>query len=60
VEVISIDRGRIRTSLAEIDFQNADDIEIVDEFASVTYNALRPIKKAVISFTENLKYSILL
>ena len=59
VDVISLDRGRIRTSLAEIDIQNADDIEIVDEFASVSYNALRPIKKAVISFTENLKYSIL-
>ena len=60
VEVISLDRGRIRTSLAEIDIQNADDIEIVAEFASVSYNSLRPIKKAVISFTENLKYSILL
>jgi hypothetical protein len=60
VEVISVERNRIYTSVTDIEIRNADDIVIVDEYASVSYNELRPIKKAVISFTENLKYTILL
>ena len=59
VEVHSVDAGRICTSVVDIEIQNADDVAIVDEYASVAYNALRPIKKAIISFTGNLNYKIL-
>lgn len=59
VEVMSVEGNIICTSVAEIEIQNADGVAIVDEYASVSYNALRPIKKAIISFTGNLNYKIL-
>ena len=59
VEVMSVEGNIISTSVAEIEIQNADGVAIVDEYASVSYNALRPIKKAIISFTGNLNYKIL-
>lgn len=58
VQIKEASKDKVLTSLGVIEVYNAERLEVVDEFVSTEYNKLTPIKKIIISFTENMQYII--
>ena len=50
--------NRLITMQAEVIVEGAKEIEIIDDWASVEYNRLEPIKVAKIKFNSKLEYKI--
>ncbi len=53
-----VDGNRLITTQAEVVVEGAKEIEIADDWASVEYNKLEPIKVAKIKFNSKLEYKI--
>ena len=55
-----VDGNRLITTQAQVVVEGVKEIEIADDWASVEYNKLEPIKVSKIKFNSDLKYKILL
>lgn len=53
-----VDCNRLITTQADVVVEGAKEIEIADDWASVEYNRLEPIKVAKIKFNSKLEYKI--
>ena len=53
-----VEDNRLTTMQAEVVVAGAKEIEIIDDWASVEYNRLEPIKVAKIKFNSKLEYKI--
>lgn len=60
IKILSYDRHRIVTDSAQIAIEGADRIEIIDGKAASEYNRLSDITIAVLHFTSNMKYRIII
>lgn len=60
IKILSYDLNRIVTDNAQIVIEGADRIEIIDGKASSEYNRLSDITIAVLHFTSNMKYQIII